>query len=112
MISNQEFFNKVKKHLLTQGVQSGTGNTCLYRDRRGFKCAIGGALPDEILDFIDQNNLNSDNVDTISTREVIRPFLPDSISLAMRLQRVHDVVLPCKWESNLSEVAKEFSLTN
>lgn len=51
-MNNQEIFDKVATHLLTQGVPARTETLgCRYRTPRGgLKCAIGALIPDEMYD--------------------------------------------------------------
>ena len=46
----QEIFDKVVKHLLTQGRKSihEKTRTCMYRNTNGDMCAVGALLPDEL----------------------------------------------------------------
>jgi len=48
-MTNQEVFDKVATHLLTQGKQSvNAGGTCLYRGPGGTSCAVGCLIPDKV----------------------------------------------------------------
>ncbi len=48
MMTNQEIFDKVKTHLLTQGKKSKTlGVGCAYRGESGAMCAAGCLISDE-----------------------------------------------------------------
>src|SRR5258706_1958080 len=55
-MTNQELFDKVKNHLLSQNAQSIAYRTpqtyhvvkyCVYKNENGLKCAIGCLIPDE-----------------------------------------------------------------
>lgn len=50
MQGRQEVFNRVARHLLTQGqkAMSGVGNGCAYRAKDGLVCAIGCLIPDNL----------------------------------------------------------------
>lgn len=49
MLSKQEIFDKVAKHLLMQMKTSKDGwGHCCYRSPHGLKCAIGALIPDEL----------------------------------------------------------------
>lgn len=46
-MTNQEIFDKVVRHLLTQKAQSTDGSNCLYRGEHGMSCAVGCLISDE-----------------------------------------------------------------
>lgn len=46
-MTNQEIFDKVVNHLLTQNEKAMTKFRCQYRTEDGLKCAIGCLIPDE-----------------------------------------------------------------
>lgn len=50
MMTNQEIFDTVAVHLLTQNKRATKANcstTCQYRTSEGLKCAVGCLIPDE-----------------------------------------------------------------
>lgn len=49
MMTAQQIFNKVAKHLATQQVQSRgrAGGKCMYRGRNGTSCAVGCLIPEQ-----------------------------------------------------------------
>jgi hypothetical protein len=48
MLTKQEAFDIVAKHLFAQGRRSSSEEgMCLYRGRDGLKCAIGALIPDD-----------------------------------------------------------------
>lgn len=48
-MTNQEIFDKVATHLLSQGKRSALGGVgCAYRGDGGLQCAIGCLIPDEL----------------------------------------------------------------
>jgi hypothetical protein len=55
-MNNQEIFDKVVTHLITQGVpsriqmQDSDTAVCMYRGDAGTKCAIGCLIPDDLYD--------------------------------------------------------------
>ncbi len=103
----QEIFNRVKNHLLTQGVKStdksGDG-TCLYRGPNGTKCAIGVLLKDEHWDasknsasIWDVGHLLEKSLETTLTMEN-NEFLAD-------LQEIHDSRMVEDWADALADYA-------
>lgn len=48
MLSNQEIFDRVSSHLLTQGKPALRDGECVYRTPEGLRCAIGCLIPDAL----------------------------------------------------------------
>ena len=51
-MTQQQIFDKVATHLLTQGAKSMMGDTCRYRGSNGAKCAVGCLIKDDHYDPI------------------------------------------------------------
>ncbi len=104
----QKIFNKVYKHLLTQGRRSEVtlpdgSSVCLYRGPDNTKCAAGCLIPD------DRYNKNMENK---PWRSIIGAFpeFKDHEHLIDRLQILHDAVHTSDWETSLTRLASEFNL--
>ena len=96
---NQEIFDTVAKHLLTQKKRSdGPMQNCLYRSKSGLKCAIGCLIPDEKY---------SPSFEGMSIRQLdktkVLPAAYQGVSLAFLggLQRLHDAYPPSTWNTRL-----------
>lgn len=50
MLNAQQIFDKVARHLFTQGRPAKDLGTCLYRTNEGLSCAVGCLIPDESYD--------------------------------------------------------------
>lgn len=110
-LTNQEVFNKVAKHLLTQNKKSqDIEQQCLYRGPYGLKCAIGFLIPDELYDPKYETNgvfglkemgfdFNIINIDWYQSSELLGA-----------LQRVHDCTFPSTWKNELRKVATIYGL--
>jgi hypothetical protein len=127
MMTNQEVFDKVAIHLLTQNKKSihpkSSGNigTCLYRGPDGLKCAVGAMIPDELysptfegLTISDLAALDSSENTTTRNRAIklMEYFRKEHISIALlrSLQSVHDRYSPVDWPYELSREAKMYEL--
>lgn len=83
-LTEQEIFNQVSNHLLTQNAKSidEVGN-CLYRGLNDCKCAIGCLIKDDKYD----TTLEGKNVACL-TRENLLPV--ERVMLLAALQSIHD----------------------
>ena len=110
-MTNQEVFDKVATHLLTQNRKSineeETGNACKYRGPNGLKCAAGILIPDDVYDSCMENVV----IDTI-LREIpeLAHLLPFS-SLLFDLQQIHDWKDVPNWKAELQELAVSYKLS-
>lgn len=104
--TQQELFDAVARHLLTQKVRSGDGPAnCLYRGPDGRKCAMGIFIPD------------ADYQPRMETVSIIVPLVWDTTGLsrgleraAQDLQAIHDSVDPGMWADNLRWYARRRAL--
>jgi hypothetical protein len=111
-VSDQEAFDRVARHLLTQGRRAQYGgataysDACRYRAPDGAMCAIGCLIPDEEYDpHIEGKGAG----DLIEDWPELRPYLP-SLRLAKALQGLHDVCPVERWPEQLRRIADEFGL--
>lgn len=61
-MTNEEIFEKVRTHLLTQNAKSMIDGICLYRGPNGLKCAVGCLIEDEHFDPEHNSKFVSDEV--------------------------------------------------
>lgn len=107
-MTDQELFDKVARHLLTQGRKSvdGNGSLCRYRGCGGLKCAIGVLIPDELYSPELEGN------PAWSTAVCRAAGLYEGVRhLAQCLQDVHDEREPDEWRRGLLCVAETFGLS-
>lgn len=111
--TDQEVFDEVAHHLLTQNEQAQDANGhCMYRDEEnGYACAIGCCIPEELYSSnMEEKNVGEllsehyDVMDQIFGREV-------DIYLLKKLQHVHDDVSICFWHNTLVTIADDFELS-
>ena len=117
---NQEIFDRVTRHLLTQRKRAEFLYNCCYRTEEGLKCAIGCLIPDD--EYTPQ--MESLTVCAMLVRfpkalgealTVDKQPLQDrklTLDLLSRLQRVHDRYSPSQWPTSLREVAKDLALSS
>ena len=112
-MTDQELFNIVATHLLTQNARSLGGTTediCAYRGDNGLKCAVGVLISDKYYEEKFEGLPCSAGV-VLKALELSLGFLTaDQIDLLTRLQIIHDRKLVKDWESYLEELAYEYEL--
>lgn len=88
MMTAQQIFNKVAKHLATQQVQSRgrAGGKCMYRGRNGTSCAVGCLIPDS------HYRLEFDSVSDLRDAIEASPDSLDSNALMPRTTSVNSLI--------------------
>ena len=111
-MTNQEVYDKVKAHLLTQNAKSISKKyaLCKYRMIRSTKrCAIGCLIPDNLYEKeMEGNAVHNLLHDFPKVKEF---FDGVSSDLLDALQTVHDNELVKNWPRELEVVAKAYGLT-
>lgn len=125
-MNNQEIFDLVKSHLLTQKkpAQIPGGNRCQYRLGE-LKCAVGALIPDSeyvpemefasmiCLTDVDFPGYKDDTKKAVKLLTDLFDKLnisKDSYPLLEALQDLHDYTSPHYWERDLQHLAKKFNL--
>ena len=90
-ISQQEIFNKVTNHLITQGVRSVSedGLGCLYRGPNNLMCAVGCLIPVEVYSEKFEGFSVYDLIENFP--ETLNIFGEENIDLIGDLQATHDL---------------------
>lgn len=109
---SEQFFRDVATHLLTQKRKAVIGDrsdVCAYRSPGGLKCAAGCMIPDELYD-IGMERMLIDSV--VENWPKLNLYFPD-MSLARRLQTIHDSLPVTKWLVSLRGLgqSREFDVT-
>lgn len=104
MPTNQETFDTVARHLLTQAekaIRTGTLDECAYRGDRGLRCAVGCLLPDDLYDpsMEGQSCFKGSDVGAIMQRLGYDPGLLEL------LQAIHDSRSVAGWPDALGDLA-------
>lgn len=116
-ISNQIFFNKVKKHMLSMKRRSMYCGYCSYfNEDTGERCAIGGAIPIKFAKKLGNRQMPAawllEKEHTIFCGETgISEYLPKDAGLIEELQAAHDKGKPSTFAGKLRKIAKEYGLT-
>lgn len=107
-VSNQQVFDVVANHLISQGRKSELHGGCAYRGEDGTKCAIGCLIPDKLYDpEIEGKRVG----ELFREHEWPKNLLGDiDMSLLIRLQHVHDTRDPDEWGKELVLVANYYGL--
>lgn len=111
MLTQQEIFNTVKTHLLTQMVKARNGmGLCVYRTEDGLKCAVGCLMSDEFYAKYGQDlEQSSVSAFTLEHFDALKIKERDQ-ELLRRLQTVHDAYSPAEWPNQLRLVADKYRL--
>lgn len=110
-MGQQEIFNKVKAHLLSQNARSVKGTVCRYRGTRGLKCAAGILIPDsEYTESMEGEGWpsNQEMLACSSLRGIAEKLRHNN--LIRDLQIVHDSYDPMRWPIELKAVAMRYEL--
>lgn len=114
-MDRQAVYNKVRDHLLAQGVRcsAAPGGFCLYRARGGRACAIGALIADE--HYSNELENGYDARDAIVRQAVAAslglPEISDDDALFLgNLQGIHDGVPPEMWAQELRMFARRYGL--
>ncbi len=108
VLSRQEIFNKVYRHLLTQNAMAKDNERCMYRSPEGLRCAVGCLLTDGEAVECDSELAG---VTGLYKKGVLPKRLIDSMELLSHLQLVHDAYPVAGWEGRLRTVAFNFGLS-
>ncbi len=115
-MTEQEIFDTVARHLLTQNAKSllfpdpgleQDGTMCAYRAPTGLRCAVGCLIPDELYDA---------TMETCTVHALITNFaavgerFSEHEDLLAALQSVHDNTEVEFWKMDLASVAEDFHL--
>lgn len=110
MMTKQEVFDAVARHLLTQRRRSFDGKAgCAYRGPEGRKCAAGALLPDDQYD----PRMEGHTVFTVTrgTRDKFAAIVGESnLGLLGDLQSIHDTGL--YWSIKLKECAEKHCVSS
>ena len=117
-MTQQEAFNKVSRHLLTQNKRAEfKGFGCVYRGDGGTKCAIGCLIPNKY--YRDEMDNDGDGIgDSINVEELLYKY--PNLPLRFRhlptpfleeLQDIHDGVDVKKWKDELKKFGYRHKLS-
>ncbi len=114
-MNDREIFEKVKNHLLTQGVRSfredphSLGQRCAYRGDNGLMCAVGCLIKDEHYnDEFEFQNTVAENVREALAKSGISLDNKSTYELMWVLQGIHDWNAPELWPNELESLAGKF----
>jgi hypothetical protein len=110
-MTQQEIFDIVARHLLTQNAKAHRGDKCVYRAEDGKKCAIGCLIPDDVYspDMEGQSILSLLESD-VWTKKL--PFSLDDAEFLGYLQAIHDWHDLSVWKDKLQEIATKYQLND
>lgn len=112
MLTNQEVFDKVVKHLLTQKARAVVGDpdnqSCRYRTAEGLKCAVGCLIPDDMYSIGMENNSIGSLLSAFPRVDQLLEGV--DYNLLADLQCIHDGDEPEKWHRLLRGVGERYHL--
>lgn len=109
--TEQEVFDYIVNHLLTQNAKSQDDGTCLYLNPEGLKCAAGCLIADnDTTAKIIRNNNNDDSWDELIYENLVTH---EHRNLIAAMQVIHDNVMnvPSDWPTELENYAHNNGLT-
>lgn len=114
ILTEQEIFNTVARHLLTQKERAVEGSRCSYRNAKGLKCAVGCLISDDVYNatffhYEGQSISSSKIPDAVLASIGIHH---NDVGFVRSLQRLHDdsESHPLHWKEDLATFAKAHSL--
>lgn len=111
MTNKQEIFNKVYRHLLSQGKRSINNNgMCEYRTGDGLKCAVGCLIDDkDYKPSLEGTAVNNSQV--VIALESSGINMADGIAdMLFELQDIHDNHPAHTWKDVLKDLARGLNL--
>lgn len=105
-MSQQEIFDIVAVHLLTQNRRSLSDGACTYRGINGKKCAIGVLIP------TDQYHSSMEHNDVYRLNQAFPDLkIDEHLTFLATLQRIHDNKKPYQWFRELTQTAEAYNLS-
>lgn len=104
-MTDQEVFDTVAKHLLTQKRKSVDRGRCLYKSNDGAMCAVGCLIPESMY----QREMEGHHVEDAVVGKTLS-LLGINIHLAQKLQGVHDQYDAEQWKEMLDVTAYCYGL--
>jgi hypothetical protein len=109
-MTDQEIFDKVSAHLLSQGKRAMEAGECVYRTADGLSCAVGCLIAPEAY----SEGLEGKGVVDLRLRAALRDSgiepTYETMILLSELQDLHDRARPDRWPDHLNLIAKRRNL--
>lgn len=105
-LTNQEIFNKVAEHLITQNNKSiNDDGYCKYHSNDGLKCAVGCLITSE------NYNPDIEGESVISLKDILKNIdFKNSSTLLVELQKTHDNYSVSRWKERLISIGDFYNL--
>jgi hypothetical protein len=112
-MTDQEAFDVMARHLLTQRAKSEDDILCRYRGPGGRKCAVGALILDEeyspAMEGVSAADLSAADLRGQYKCTALKGL---SISMLTNAQIIHDHYEPGKWAIELRKLALEYNLSD
>jgi hypothetical protein len=117
-MTDQELFDKVATHLLTQGkkAQDLVPVICRYKTDDGLKCAVGCLIPDELYSTdlegcaLCQPHDDFGKVDRLKRVLITVGIASQQFNMLAELQNIHDYQDAESWRFRLGDFARHHKL--
>lgn len=115
LATEQQVFDQVAKHLLTQAERCTTNeiniekSKCRYRNYKGHKCAGGCLIAD---DEYNEWQMEGHSWVGLVGHNTYFPNADQHFKLVSDLQKLHDVIEPASWLSELYKVTMVYNLNH
>jgi len=114
-MTNQEIFDKVAVHLLTQNARSERGGECKYRGHNGMMCAAGCLIPDDQyhtdMEGTAWGYLYGCGGEVLEASCFYEDCESTADNLILEFQNIHDNASVLSWKFKLEKLAKKFKLS-
>lgn len=120
-MNDQEIFNRVYKHLLTQNARAMYDDICVYRTGSGVSCAVGCLIQDAaytrtiegaaLARLVASNGNPAPRERALEKALKLSGIQPASYMLLRELQSLHDCEHPRYWKSGLKRIADRYDLS-
>lgn len=112
-MTDQELYDRVKSHLLTQQARAETmpGGACRYRAPDGRRCAIGCLISDDQYQSKFEGHAVSGAKECCKQLRRAAGISEQQLDMAESLQGIHDYTAVPLWEGKLRDLAVRYGLT-
>ena len=111
MLTKQQIFNKVAKHLLTQNKRAYSNGAALWDDSNGNICASACLIKPSIRKGLTNSDYWNSSWDYLKQSGVdMFQDNGDVFSLVVELTNCHDDNKPSRWPRKLRAIARKFKL--
>jgi hypothetical protein len=105
--TGQQIFDQIVGHLRMQNAKCKSGDSCMYRNPKGLKCAAGCLIADDEYKEIFEHQVFAYVALSLCHLGVHQ----EALSLISTLQQTHDNKAIMHWERRFKEIAEAYGVT-